>query len=83
MVEQCFEQPLVFVEDEIADRVEAMFPPSDKHRELVAGIIPKAKATYYTAFEGFTRVEQIYSIPGRAAECGRVASTQGRVSGQG
>ena len=30
-------------EDEIADRVEAMFPPSDEHRELVAGIIPNAK----------------------------------------
>ena len=47
-------------EDEIADRVEAMFPPSDKHRALVAGIIPRAKKTYYSAFENFTPVEQMY-----------------------
>jgi hypothetical protein len=47
-------------EDEIADRVEAMFPPSDEHRELVAGIIPNAKKTYYAAFENFTPVEQMY-----------------------
>jgi len=47
-------------EDEIADRVEAMFPPSDAHRELVSGIIPKAKETYYAAFDGFTPVEQMY-----------------------
>ncbi len=46
-------------EDEIADKVEAMFPPSDEHRELVAGIIPNAKATYYTAFENYTPVEQM------------------------
>lgn len=46
-------------EDEIADRVEAMFPPSDEHRELVAGIIPRAKATYYSVFENYTPVEQM------------------------
>ena len=46
-------------EDEIADRVEAMFPPSDEHRELVHGIIPKAKATYYSAFDGHTPIEQM------------------------
>ena len=46
-------------EDEIADRVESMFPPSDNHRALVMGIIPKAKATYYSAFEGFTPAEQM------------------------
>jgi hypothetical protein len=46
-------------EDEIADRVEAMFPPSDAHRELVGGIIPAAKATYYAAFEPYTPVEQM------------------------
>ena len=46
-------------EDEIADRVEAMFPPSDAHRALVAGIIPKAKQTYYSAFEGFTPKQQM------------------------
>lgn len=47
-------------EDEIADRVEAMFPPSNEHRELVAGIIPKATDTYYAAFDGFTPIEQMY-----------------------
>ena len=47
-------------EDAIADRVEAMFPPSDEHRELVAGIIPKATNTYYAAFDGFTPIEQMY-----------------------
>jgi len=46
-------------EDEIANRVEAMFPPSDEHRALVAEIIPKAKATYYSAFEPYTPVEQM------------------------
>ncbi len=46
-------------EDEIADRVEAMFPPSAEHRALVGEIIPKAKATYYAAFEAYTPVEQM------------------------
>lgn len=46
-------------EDEIADRVEALFPPSDEHRAVVAAIIPKAKATYYAVFEPFTPVEQM------------------------
>lgn len=46
-------------EDDIADRVEAMFPPTDAHRALVAEIIPKAKATYYAAFEPYTPVEQM------------------------
>lgn len=46
-------------EDEIADRVEALFPPSDEHRALVAEIIPKAKKTYYSAFEPYTPVEQM------------------------
>ena len=46
-------------EDEIADRVEAMFPPTDAHRALVAEIIPRAKATYYSVFEGLTPVEQM------------------------
>ena len=51
---QCAER-----EDEIANRVEAMFPPSDEHRALVAEIIPKAKATYYSAFEPYTPIEQM------------------------
>jgi hypothetical protein len=42
-------------EDEIADHVEAMFLPSDEHRELVAGIIPKAEDPYYAAFDGLHR----------------------------
>ncbi len=46
-------------EDEIADRVEAMFPPSEEHRTLVGEVIPKAKATYYSAFEPYTPVEQM------------------------
>ena len=46
-------------EDDIADRVEALFPPSEAHRALVAEIIPKAKATYYAAFEPYTPVEQM------------------------
>lgn len=46
-------------EDEIADRVEAMFPPSAEHRALVGEIIPRAKATYYSAFEPYTPVEQM------------------------
>ncbi len=46
-------------EDDIADRVEALFPPSDEHRALVAEIIPKAKATYYSAFEPYTPAEQM------------------------
>lgn len=46
-------------EDEIADRVEAMFPPSAEHRALVSEIIPKAKATYYSAFEPYTPAEQM------------------------
>ena len=46
-------------EDEIADRVEALFPPSDEHRALVATIIPRAKATYYSAFEPYTPIEQM------------------------
>ena len=46
-------------EDEIANRVEALFPPSEEHRALVATIIPKAKVTYYAAFENYSPVEQM------------------------
>ena len=46
-------------EDEIAERVEAMFPPSDEHRQLVAELIPAAKAAYYEVFAGYTPVEQM------------------------
>ena len=46
-------------EDEIADRAEATFPPSEEHRALVATVTPKAKAVYYAAFEPYTPVEQM------------------------
>jgi hypothetical protein len=46
-------------EDDIADRVEAMFPPSDANRELVAATIPAARATYYEVFEGHSPIEQM------------------------
>ena len=46
-------------EDEIAERVEAMFPPSETHRNLVANLIPAAKATYYEVFAGYTPLEQM------------------------
>ena len=59
-------------EDEIADRVEAMFPPSGEHRELVAQIIPKAKETYYAAFEPYTPIEQM-TIQANAERQGALA----------
>lgn len=46
-------------EDEIADRVAALFPPSDEHRQLVGEIIPNAKTTYYSVFEQYTPIEQL------------------------
>ncbi len=46
-------------EDDIADRVEALFPPSPEHRALVMATIPAAKATYYEVFEGLTPIEQM------------------------
>ncbi len=46
-------------EDEIADIAAALVPVSDEHRTLVAGIMPAAKKTYYSAFEGLTAIEQM------------------------
>jgi hypothetical protein len=46
-------------EDEIADRVEALFPPADEHRRQVADIMPGAKAAYYQVFEGLSPLEQM------------------------
>lgn len=46
-------------EDDIADRVEALFPPSDEHRALVDDLMPAAKAAYYAVFEGYTAIEQM------------------------
>ena len=46
-------------EDEIADRVEAMFPPTDEARAQVADMIPAAKDAYYAVFDGYTPLEQM------------------------
>ena len=46
-------------EDEIADRVEALLPPTEEHRQRVLSILPSAKDTYYQVFEGHTAVEQM------------------------
>ncbi len=46
-------------EDEIADRVEAMFPPSDAHRDLVHSAIPAARDTYYQVFSEYSPIEQM------------------------
>ena len=46
-------------EDDIADRVEGMFPPSAEHRALVDEIVPAGKRAYYAVFEGLTPVEQM------------------------
>jgi len=46
-------------EDEIADRVEAMFPPSPEHRALVDGVLPAARDVYYAAFDGYSPLEQM------------------------
>lgn len=46
-------------EDEIADKAEAMFPPDDQQRSLVDSIMPAAKESYYSVFEGYTPLEQM------------------------
>ena len=46
-------------EDEIADRVEAMFPPTREHRAQVDAMIPAAKAAYYSVFEGYSPIQQM------------------------
>jgi hypothetical protein len=46
-------------EDEIADRVEAMFPPAPEHRALVSRLIPAAKETYYAVFADHSPIEQM------------------------
>ena len=47
-------------EDEIANRAAALFPASQEHQDLIATIIPNAKATYYAAFEPYKPAEQVY-----------------------
>ena len=46
-------------EDEIADRVEALFPPSAEQKQLVSELIPAAKDTYYAVFADYTPIEQM------------------------
>ena len=46
-------------EDEIADRVERLLPPSSAHRDLVLEVLPQAKATYYEVFEGLSATDQM------------------------
>ena len=46
-------------EDEIADRAEAMFPPTEAHRRQVEAMIGSARAAYYAVFEGHSPIEQM------------------------
>jgi hypothetical protein len=46
-------------EDEIADRVEALFPPTSEHRALVLSLIPAARDTYYAVFAEYSALEQM------------------------
>jgi len=46
-------------EDEIADRVEAMFPPTEQQREEVQALLPAAKDAYYAVFQGYSAWEQM------------------------
>ncbi len=46
-------------EDEIADRAEALFPPTADHRRQVEAMIGPAKDAYYAVFEGHTPVAQM------------------------
>lgn len=46
-------------EDEIADRVEALFPPTPENRTLVQSLIPAARDTYYAVFAEYSPVEQM------------------------
>lgn len=47
-------------EDKIANRAAALFPASQNHQDLIAKIIPNAKAAYYAAFEPYHPAEQVY-----------------------
>ncbi len=46
-------------EDQIADRVEAMFPPTAEHRAQVDALLPAARDAYYAAFDGYSPFEQM------------------------
>ncbi|MEM1231261.1 MAG: hypothetical protein AAGI15_12035 [Pseudomonadota bacterium] len=47
-------------EDEIADRVQALFPPSADDKAMVEAVMPAAKQTYYDVFEGHDPFEQMF-----------------------
>ncbi len=46
-------------EEEIADRVEKLFPIPPEHRALVAEALPKAREIYYGAFVGYSLEDQL------------------------
>ena len=46
-------------EDEIAARVEKLFPLEAAHQDLVDAALPKARDIYYAAFDGYTLEEQL------------------------
>ncbi len=46
-------------EDDIADRVEQMFPVSDEHMALIKTAAPLARAAYMNVFEDLTTIQQI------------------------
>ncbi len=46
-------------EDEIADRVEQLFPPTEAQRASVLAMIGEARDAYYAAFDGYGPVEQM------------------------
>jgi hypothetical protein len=46
-------------EDEIADRVDAIFPIEDESRELIDSLMPSARKTYIDVFSGLTSIEQM------------------------
>ena len=47
-------------EDDIANRVEKLFPISEQNQQLVNDIVPRAKATYLSVFEDLTAIQQIH-----------------------
>ena len=46
-------------EDDIAARVESLFPPGDEQQAQVDAIMPAAIEAYYSVFEGYTPLEQM------------------------
>jgi len=46
-------------EDEIADKVAALFPPTVAQIDEVEAVLPQAKAAYYSAFADYSPIEQM------------------------